>query len=42
MREHAPEDFNIATSIFQELPDSLANAEMTAGNIKELLVLRVI
>lgn len=42
MEANAPDDFSIATSVLEELPESLANAEMTAGATKELLILRVI
>lgn len=38
----APEDFAVASSILKDLPELLANAEITAGPIKFLLVLKVI
>ena len=42
MEAHAQKDFFIAESVLSELSLSLADAEMTAGAIKQLLVLRVI
>jgi hypothetical protein len=42
MENQSPEDFRIATDILSELPDSLADVEVTAGQTKQVLVLQVV
>lgn len=42
MEAEAPEDFAIAMDILQELPELLANTDITAGGTKDLIVLKVI